>query len=212
LTANEVNVPKAKVSSGEYAVYALKDENGTPRYVGITKNPKDRYSRHLREARAKRTHRQCWISSMLAHGLKPSIEVLEWTDDWDQAEREWVFKFRALGYPLTNGNAGGISMDHVRGYNSADTKLPYFKKVCIRLGQARCGSKYLPSTPEKIAKYHAAKDALLKWRKTREKAGMLWFFEQEMEVFYHHGSEGVKEFREYAQSIARGESTYDSHS
>lgn len=47
---------------------------------------------------------------MVANGLSPAMEVVEWAEDWDEAERRWIAKYRNDGCQLTNGNDGGKTM------------------------------------------------------------------------------------------------------
>ena len=103
-----------------FAVYTLSDEHGNVRYVGITKSPQERNKRHPREARYGNSHRKCWIRSMIKAGFQPKMTVIEWVEDWDEAERRWIAHFRAIGCDLVNGNDGGFTMNRphlAEGYN-----------------------------------------------------------------------------------------------
>src|SRR5882757_595286 len=90
------------------AIYLLKDDLGNVRYVGYTKDPEMRMKYHKRECRwGRRTHRKAWVSEMLLLNREIKMEVVEWTEDWNMAERQWIFKMRALGCDLVNGSDGG---------------------------------------------------------------------------------------------------------
>jgi len=80
------------------AIYLLKDENGQVRYVGLAANPDDRLKRHLRECRVGNTHRKAWIRSMLERGHSPTMEVVEWTDNWNFAERYFRKVMQKMGF------------------------------------------------------------------------------------------------------------------
>jgi hypothetical protein len=176
------------------AIYLLKDGNGEPRYVGVASNPPDRLKRHLRECRQGNTYRKNWIRSMLASGHTPTMEVVEWTGDWDAAERQWIFKMRALGYQLTNGNEGGTDCSQWRGANCSETKTPFYKKMMIRLGKVFSDTPCHRIAPEKKATFQAALDSLRASRKRWEKAGLLEVFEFRMQLWYERGFRAVKEF------------------
>jgi hypothetical protein len=51
---------------------------------------------------------------MVDRGVVPSLEVVEWTADWDEAERRWISKCLADGCDLVNGNGGGLDMRQAR--------------------------------------------------------------------------------------------------
>src|SRR5579859_5448465 len=125
-----------------FAVYLLKDENGVPRYVGVSRDPNDRLKRHLREKRA-RTHRECWIASMRERGLSPTMEIVEWTDDWSEAEKRWIAKLLLEGNPLTNGNEGGTTLRQARG--KSDTYPNYRRLMHFAGVSIRGGRHYTPS-------------------------------------------------------------------
>lgn len=139
------------MSSTDWAVYVLKDETGAIRYVGVSKNPKRRLGYHMREWRATaagKTHRHAWMASMLARGVKPTLEVVEWTPDWDEAERRWIAKCRADGCNLVNGNDGGRTMRQAQArsesYPAVKRMYRYFE------GNLRCLKRL--GTPEQAAK------------------------------------------------------------
>lgn len=80
------------------------------RYVGKSNNPAARLREHTREkSLAVKTHKNHWVSSLVAAGLKPEIFVIEEIDrsSWQEAEQFWIAYFRYLGASLTNGTEGG---------------------------------------------------------------------------------------------------------
>lgn len=94
-------------------IYGLRDPRTQElRYVGKTdKLLSTRLSQHISEAKkiSKKAHRHKWILQVLKDGLKPIIEPLEETDDqnWEEAERRWIARFREQGVRLTNMTDGG---------------------------------------------------------------------------------------------------------
>lgn len=95
-----------------WRIYALKDPRTDEiRYVGWTiKTPERRLANHIWQAKARRSsHVHRWILCILADGVMPAIEVLEAGsgDGWRAAEREWIFRLRAIGVRLTNIADGG---------------------------------------------------------------------------------------------------------
>lgn len=94
---------------GDFIIYALLDPRDRQvRYVGMTKNPKERLSRHVREARRKGgTKRLSWVRSLVAAGCTPEMVELERTGDWHEAEQFWIAYLRSVGADLVNGNEGG---------------------------------------------------------------------------------------------------------
>ncbi|WP_180541557.1 GIY-YIG nuclease family protein [Nevskia soli] len=95
-----------------WVIYTLKNpRTHDVRYVGWTsKTVEQRLKWHIQESLLKaRTHKQRWILSLLAIGLKPVIEVIESGagKKWEKAERRWISHFRANGARLVNGTDGG---------------------------------------------------------------------------------------------------------
>lgn len=99
-----------------WCVYVLRcPDSMEVRYVGVTRRPKKLLGQHIREGRAGRTRRCNWLRSLEVNGKTPVFEVVEaGVQDWDEAERRWVRKFKEAGADLVNGNEGGNCMTHVR--------------------------------------------------------------------------------------------------
>lgn len=82
----------------------------TVRYIGITRlrNLRSRLCRHLCDARNKkeeRNHRLCWLRSLVAKNQKPSIFLVEDTDD-PMRECFWIKHYRSQGADLVNSSDG----------------------------------------------------------------------------------------------------------
>lgn len=98
----------------EAYIYVLKCPiSNQVRYVGKCRNLKARMRQHMYEAnheRYYRSHRSCWIRSLLKKGLLPILEVdvaLASMSGWKTAEQERIAYYRGLGCDLTNATNGG---------------------------------------------------------------------------------------------------------
>lgn len=102
----------SNISPSVVYVYGLVDpRTGLIRYVGKTKDPKDRIGSHLTEARhvgCPRTYKNYWVRRLLAEGLRPGMLLLCRCDSDGCAEEVAIIaEFRARGFRLTNGTCGG---------------------------------------------------------------------------------------------------------
>lgn len=92
-----------------YSIYILIDPTTDEvRYVGITKRmPHQRYAGHIQDAkRGILRYVSRWVLSLLQHGNKPIMEVIEQTVDKNR-EKFWVKFYRESGSRLTNLTDGG---------------------------------------------------------------------------------------------------------
>lgn len=94
-----------------YGLYDARDFE-LIRYVGKANDPEYRLMRHIRAAQHIPVINKClsnWICSLLDEGLKPSMRVLQVvsTDNWENAERDWIAKYRELNLNLLNVSDGG---------------------------------------------------------------------------------------------------------
>lgn len=96
-----------------YKLIDPRDLNHTPRYIGITiKTLNRRLNSHISESRLNKitTHKINWIRKLLSENIKPTIELLQEVDTWEEAcklEQYWIKKFYNLDCKLTNGTLGG---------------------------------------------------------------------------------------------------------
>lgn len=91
------------------SIYTLTDpRTDAIRYVGVTMfTLRQRLLDHIRKARwGEKTHRAAWIRQLLKLGLKPTINLLEETED-RYRECYWIAKLRAEGCDLVNTTNGG---------------------------------------------------------------------------------------------------------
>jgi hypothetical protein len=92
-------------------IYILSDpRTGMCRYVGKSISPVFRFRSHC--CRNGSTHRERWIKTLRASGLKPILEIVEEIpdsndEDWQLSERFWISYLKFLGFPLTNLDTGG---------------------------------------------------------------------------------------------------------
>lgn len=86
---------------------------GEVRYIGKTKDLKDRLTRHIQKSYLdkydKNTYKSRWIKKLLSHNLKPIMEVLDECDEnlVDIYEKYWISQFKTWGFNLVNISEGG---------------------------------------------------------------------------------------------------------
>lgn len=89
---------------GTVDIYALADpRTGDIRYVGSTRNSKQRLNSHLYADKSSRLRTQ-WIRELRERGLKPELLLLETTEETKRIQREhhWYKHFKARGHDLLN--------------------------------------------------------------------------------------------------------------
>lgn len=142
-----------------WEIYTLSDPRTQEvRYVGVTTRRRKRYLDHVSAAnRGGKTHRDCWIRSLLAQGHIPVYQTIErgTGGGWQEAEQRWIATYRGP-FDLTNLTDGG---DGITGY----VPTPELRQKWSR---QRAGVKYPPHrvpgmlgkkhTPETIEKIRAA--------------------------------------------------------
>lgn len=120
-----------------WTIYALTDPRTEEvRYVGVSVRPKARYNEHLSNAvKGGRTHRDCWIRSLIYQEIRPGYLVLEEVpeESWQERERYWIAYYRERGH-LTNITDGGEGLP---GY----VPTPELR---LKWSQMRKGVKYAP--------------------------------------------------------------------
>lgn len=96
--------------NGKTYIYGLQDpRDGLIYYVGKSNRPEYRLRQHLKDETTNR-NKALWLGDLKVASIKPVLVILEETDaqDWATAERRWIAKGRADGWPLTNILAGGM--------------------------------------------------------------------------------------------------------
>lgn len=81
------------------------------RYIGKTKNLKDRLRRHISKYYLNKdiSYKNNWIKSELEKGNKILINELEVVNEsnWQECEKYWIEQFKQWGYKLVNTTEGG---------------------------------------------------------------------------------------------------------
>jgi group I intron endonuclease len=111
-------------------IYTLEDPITMEiRYVGKTKNLKDRLWRHLAKCyldNDKNLHKTRWIKQLLKRGLSPVMKIIEECNiqDVNFLEQYWISQFKTWGFKLTNMSLGGEIVGNWKGKkHSEETKL-----------------------------------------------------------------------------------------
>lgn len=104
--------PTLKSDSRPTFIYALHDPSEVSQrvYVGMTRNPKQRYAAHRKPGEVSGTFRANWLTSLRARGTRPAMVILETVapgGDWAEAEQFWIASLRAMGVPMVNLTDGG---------------------------------------------------------------------------------------------------------
>lgn len=85
-------------------IYALKDADGSVRYIGKANDPDKRLKSHMRDSVRRDTPVYRWIRK----NGKPIMEVLtDDIEDWKEAERRIIAEHRDAGHALLNVADGG---------------------------------------------------------------------------------------------------------
>lgn len=122
-------------------IYGLVDpESGQVRYIGKSIRPAQRLQNHMNEV--SNCHRSHWLQALKKKGLRPGLVIFEAVQGdwpWQESERFWIKRGRALGWPLTNNTNGG---DGVSGL-PAETRE--------RMRKVWLGRKHKPETLAKLS-------------------------------------------------------------
>lgn len=83
--------------------------NDKPFYIGKSKDPYERFYRHKRESKLKRTHKEKFINKILSSGDKIELNIIDEVDysNIDYWERFWISYYKTLGIKLLNSTDGG---------------------------------------------------------------------------------------------------------
>jgi hypothetical protein len=123
-----------------YFYYLVDPDTKEIRYIGQSKNPKQRLSAHISAAKndkEKNSRKKNWIKSLLAQNKKPELCIFEtfYGSPENSHKREWelIQQHFDNGVRLTNGNDGGapylLPDDRVRKvYKYNRTTLVFIKE------------------------------------------------------------------------------------
>ncbi len=124
-------------------IYGLVDpESNEIRYIGKSIRPIERLQNHMNDK--SKCHRAHWLQSLKSKGLKPELVIFEsisGSDDWSwqESEKYWIKRGKALGWPLTNNTDGGDGV----------VNLPAETREKMR--KAWLGRKHKPETLIKLS-------------------------------------------------------------
>jgi predicted GIY-YIG superfamily endonuclease len=95
-----------------YFLYGLFDpRNNELKYIGYTKNLKQRLLAHCSKSRLKNnSHKNNWIKSLTSSELEPDVITIEWYETLNDAliaEVELIEYYKSIGCDLTNVTNGG---------------------------------------------------------------------------------------------------------
>jgi group I intron endonuclease len=162
----------------EVKIYILRDPiSNEIRYVGKTKgNLKSRLSNHLSDKRV--CHRTSWIKKLQSLDLKPIMEVIDKTNDYEHSsvlEMHYIKKYREEGCKLVNSTDGGEGTlgrivsekqkkeqsDKLKG-KMVKEKNPFYKKTHTsetkeKMRKSKLGKKMSEETRKKMSELKKGK-------------------------------------------------------
>jgi len=143
----------------EYFIYTLSDPiSNEIKYVGKTKDLKDRLQRHMRDSYLNElTLKNNWLKKLKNNNLKPIMEVLDQGDEnnIDELEIYWIGQLKTWGIKLKNGTKGGDGYDWTGRKHSEESvqkmkmNHPLRKTIC----------QYSIETDELIAQFDSSHEA-----------------------------------------------------
>lgn len=122
-------------------IYGLVDpETQEVRYIGKSIRPFERLQNHMNDK--SKCHRANWLQGLKRKGMQPELvifEMIQGARPWQEAERYWIARANALGWPLTNNTSGGDGVPD----------LP--QETRDRMRRVWLGRKHKPETLEKLS-------------------------------------------------------------
>lgn len=145
-----------------WVIYALLcPMTGAVRYIGQAKNPRHRFTQHLRMCRTETSRKARWIATLLDDDQEPVQKILESGsgDGWKEAECRWIAHYRSIGADLTNlTNGGDGTPGNVRSEESKRKIAEILrgrKRPRYIMDALRCFNTGRQLSPEQIAKRKA---------------------------------------------------------
>lgn len=146
MTRTEIIGDCRKRADGSTAIYALCEEDGSPRYVGKTVYYLHvRHKAHLRDARKARLPVHRWLHKRVQGGHRAVIRLLEYVpagQDWEAAERRWIAAYRADGCDLLNLTEGGEGQAGLAKSESARAAISEALKTGATFPCETCGTEF----------------------------------------------------------------------
>lgn len=144
----------------KYYIYTLSDPTtGEVKYVGKTKDTKDRIRRHMSNdhLRDAWTSKNKWLLWLKNQGLKPDIEILDEgdADNINSLEIYWISQLKQWGYKLKNETEGG---DGGRNWLGKKHKESSKLKCKMNSPTRRPICKYEIGTDKLLGEYESSHD------------------------------------------------------
>ena len=142
-------------------IYGLRDpRDGQIKYVGKTKDLKQRMKDHLKDAKRRNTPKNAWLLKLQRLGLRPEMIVLEEVprDKWVEAERRWIAQMREQSPALKNicdggeGRTGPLSEETKRKLSLAGRGRKWTLEQRMKASQAKIGHTLSAESREKIGR------------------------------------------------------------
>lgn len=128
-------------------IYGLIDPfTSKVRYIGKTVKLKQRLDNQCNEK--SKTYRSNWIQSLLKKGKKPVqviLQTLQDNEDWQFAERRWIYVAKKYGWNLVNTTDGGDGVLNLSGESKE------------RMLKTWVGRKHKPESIEKMRKANSGR-------------------------------------------------------
>lgn len=134
-------------------IYALNcPDTDMTRYVGKTENFFIRFDHHLKNCFKQRTHKACWIRSLITQGKSPTLEILDEVSEEESNfwEREWIKLYRMLGFPLTNIAEGGEGGSTTKGRKHSIVTLRKMSEMATGTRNGFFGKKHSEESRKKM--------------------------------------------------------------
>lgn len=152
------------------SIYCLSDpDTHQVRYVGKSSRPAKRFREHVASAGDKKTHRDCWVLSLISSGRNPVFEILAEVPvlEWEFWERAYIKFFKELGCDLTNATEGGegaalgvpLSPEHRQKISKSSRGRPHSPEHCKKISEALTGRTMSPEHRRKLSVYRTGKKA-----------------------------------------------------
>lgn len=183
-----------QLESDKYYIYTLADPiDGEIKYVGKSKDLKNRLSRHMSTYSLKDawTSKNKWLSWLKNQGLTPIIEILDEGDinNIDDLEIYWIEQIKNWGYKLKNDTKGGKGCEYWTGKNLSDehkknTKMhnPLRREVCeYEIGTDKLLAEYISvrEAAEKTKHKYATISDSCKGKSSPYKFGCYWRYKND---------------------------------
>lgn len=145
----------------KYYIYTLTDPiDNDIKYIGKTKDMKDRMRRHMGESNLKDLWipKNKWIKWLKNQGLKPIMEMLDEGDEnnINSLEIYWICQFKTWGYKLKNRTNGGEGVEYWTGKKLSKEHI--LKKV-MNNPRRKDICEYEIGTDKLVIKYTSAIEA-----------------------------------------------------